>query len=128
MKQLLRLAGNAVALAAVVFLVPGLTWVDGTPLTIVVTALIFGVINSFIKPLLRLLSLPIRMVTLGLFGFVINIGLLFLLAWVGDQIGRGVLIAGWPAEAFSLDAIVAAAIGAILLSIFSTALSLVIRD
>ncbi|HEY8167430.1 MAG: phage holin family protein [Candidatus Limnocylindrales bacterium] len=128
MKQLLRLAGNAVALAVVVYLVPGLTWVDETPLTIVITALIFGVINTAIKPLLRLLSLPIRLVTLGLFGFVINIGLLFLLAWVGDQIGRGVLIAGWPAEAFSVDALIAAALAAILLSIFSTVLSLVIRD
>jgi putative membrane protein len=127
-KQLLRLAGNAVALAVVVYLVPGLTWVDETPLTIVITALIFGVINTAIKPLLRLLSLPIRLVTLGLFGFVINIGLLFLLAWVGDQIGRGVLIAGWPAEAFSVDALIAAALAAILLSIFSTVLSLVIRD
>ena len=128
MKQLLRLAANAIALAVVVQVVPGLSWNDPQPLTIVVTALIFGVINTFIKPLLKLLSLPIRMLTLGLFGFVINVALLFFLAWIGQQIGRGLLLAGWPSDAFSADALVAAALGALLLSIISTLFSFVIRD
>ncbi|MET1232419.1 MAG: phage holin family protein [Candidatus Limnocylindrales bacterium] len=128
MKQLLRLVANAIALAITVYVVPGLSWGDSEVVTIVVTALIFGVINIFIKPVLKLLSLPIRMMTFGLFSFVINIGLLLLLAWIGGQIGRGILIAGWPTEAFSVEALVAAAIGALLLSIISTLFSFVIRD
>ena len=128
MKQLIRLAANALALAITVYVVPGLSWGDSEVLTIVVTALIFGVINIFIKPVLRLLSLPIRMMTFGLFSFVINVALLFLLAWIGGQIGRGILIAGWPNDAFSLEAIVAGALGALLLSILSTLFSFVIRD
>ncbi len=128
MKQLLRLIANSLALAVTVYLVPNLAWGDSEPLTIVVTALIFGVINSFIKPILKLLSLPFRILTFGLFSFVINIGLLFFLAWIGGQIGRGILLAGWPAEAFSLEALVAAAIGALLLSVLSTLFSFVIRD
>jgi putative membrane protein len=127
-KQLLRLAANALALAVTVYVVPGLSWGDSEWLTIIVTALVFGVINSFIKPILRALSLPFRLMTFGLFSFVINIGLLFFLAWIGGQIGRGILIAGWPAEAFSVDALVAGALGALLLSILSTLFSFVIRD
>jgi len=108
--------------------VPKLAWGDSEPLTIIVTALIFGVINTFIKPILKLLSLPIRMLTFGLFSFVINIGLLIFLAWIGGQIGRGILLAGWPTEPFSLEALVAAAVGALVLSVLSTLLSFVIRD
>jgi putative membrane protein len=127
-KHLLRLAGNAIALAITVYVVPGLAWGDSELITVVVTALIFGVINSFIKPILKLLSLPIRLATFGLFSFVINVGLLLFLAWIGGQIGRGILLAGWPNDPFTLDALVAAALGALLLSILSTLLSFVIRD
>jgi putative membrane protein len=103
-KQLLRLVANSIALAVTVYLVPSLDWGDSEPVTIVVTALIFGVINSFIKPILKLLSLPFRLLTFGLFSFVINIALLFFLAWIGGQIGRGILLAGWPAAEFTPDA------------------------
>jgi putative membrane protein len=127
-RYLLGLAGNAIALAITVYVVPGLAWGDSEPITIIVTAVIFGVINTFIKPVLKLLSLPLRVMTFGLFSFVINIGLLFFLAWIGGQIGRGILIAGWPTEPFSLDALIAATLGALLLSILSTVLSFVIRD
>jgi putative membrane protein len=127
-KQLLRLVANSIALAVTVYVVPSLDWGDSEPVTIVVTALIFGVINSFIKPVLKLLSLPIRLMTFGLFSFAINIGLLFFLAWIGGQIGRGILLAGWPAEPFTPEALVAAALGALLLSILSTVFSFVVRD
>jgi len=127
-KQLIRLAANAIALAITVYVVPGLSWGDSEVLTIVVTALIFGVINIFIKPVLKLLSLPIRMMTFGLFSFVINVALLFLLAWIGGQIGRGILLAGWPTDPISIEAVVAAALGALLLSILSTLFSFFIRD
>jgi len=127
-KQLLRLIANSIALAITVAVVPSLDWGDSEPLTIVVTALIFGVINSSIKPILKLLSLPFRLLTFGLFGWVINVALLFFLAWIGGQIGRGILLAGWPTEAFTPDALIAGAIGALLLSVLSTLISLVIRD
>jgi putative membrane protein len=127
-RHLIRLFANAVALAVTVYLVPDLDWGDADWLTIIVTALIFGVINTFIKPIIRALSLPIRMATLGLFSFVINIGLLFFLAWIGGQIGRGILIAGWPTEPLSIDALIAGALGALVLSIISTILNFFIRD
>ena len=68
------------------------------------------------------------MMTFGLFSFVVNVALLFFLAWIGGQIGRGILLAGWPTDAFSADAVIAAALGALLLSILSTLFSFFIRD
>jgi putative membrane protein len=128
-KFLIRLVVNAIALWLTVKIVPDLKWVDEKDLvSIVVLALIFGVINSYLKPILKLLSLPLRLITLGLFGLVINTALFLLLAWVGDQLGVGFTIAGWPAAAFSAGVVVTAFIGALVLSIVSSILAFVAPD
>src|SRR3990172_4017644 len=91
--------------------------------------LVFGAINSYLKPVLKLLSLPVRLVTFGLFGLVLNAALFLLLAWVGEQFDLGFSIAGWPAEGFTLDVLVAAVLGAIVLSVVSPVLSFLVgRD
>jgi putative membrane protein len=124
MNQLARLVVNAVALWVTVAVVPDLDWKDESNfVNILVLALVFGAINSYLKPVLKLLSLPIRLVTFGLFGLVLNAALFLLLAWVGEQFDLGFSIAGWPAGGFTLDVLVAAVIGAIVLSIVSTVLS-----
>ncbi len=129
MKQLARLVVNAIALWITVAVVPDLEWADEKNLVnIVLLALIFGVINTYLKPFLKLLSLPLRLVTFGLFGLVLNTALFLLLAWVGDQFGFGFSVAGWPAGAFSAQVIVAAVIGAVVLSIVSTLLAFIVRD
>lgn len=130
MKQLASLVVNAVALWVTVAVVPDLEWKDESNLVnVLVLALVFGAINSYLKPVLKLLSLPIRLVTFGIFGFVINAVLFLLLAWVGEQFDLGFLIAGWPAGEFSLDVLVAAVIGAVVLSVVSAILSFfVARD
>lgn len=130
MKQLARLVVNAVALWVTVAVVPELDWKDESNfVNILVLALVFGAINSYLKPVLKLLSLPVRLVTFGLFGLVLNAALFLLLAWVGEQFDLGFSIAGWPAGAFTLDVLVAAVIGAIVLSVVSTVLSFLVgRD
>jgi putative membrane protein len=129
MKQLARLAVNAVALLVTVVAVPGLDWHhQGNLLNIALLALLFGVINTYLKPVLKLLSLPLRLITFGIFGLVINTGLFLLLAWVGDQFRLGFQISGWPAGAFSLQVIGTAVIGAVVLSIVSTLLAFIVRD
>jgi putative membrane protein len=128
-KQLARLAVNTIALWVTVAIVPDLEWADEKNLVnIALLALIFGVINTYLKPVLRLLSLPLRLVTFGIFGLVINTALFLLLAWVGDQFGLGFSVAGWPAGAFSVGVVVAAFIGAVVLSIVSTLLAFIVRD
>jgi putative membrane protein len=98
---------NAVALFALPYVFPWVT-VD-TFWTALVAALVLGLINTFIRPLLVLLTLPATVLTLGLFIFVIN-GLLF---WFVGSFVQGFHVAGfWSAI-----------LGAILYSIISWALS-----
>ena len=60
---------------------------NGELIGLVVLAAIFGVVNGLIGPIVRLLALPVRMMTLGLIGFVINGGLLLLTAAIADAVG-----------------------------------------
>lgn len=77
MKLLVYLLINSVAIIVAASILPGVT-VDSVT-TVVLLAIVLGVINTFIKPLVLLLTLPINLVTLGLFTFVVN-ALLVLLA------------------------------------------------
>jgi putative membrane protein len=61
-------------------------------------SLIFGVITSFVKPILTILSIPFIILTLGLFLLVINAGLLLLTSWLADKFDIGFVVTGfWPA-------------------------------
>jgi len=79
---------------------------------LVVGALIFGVLNALLKPVVSLLSCPLTCATLGLFALVINALMLALTAWV----------AGWFDLAFHVDGFVAAFLGALVISVVSVAL------
>jgi len=78
MKIILKLAVNVAALYLVAYLVPGVKFDSFS--TLLIASLVIGIINTFIKPIVKLLTLPINMVTLGLFTLVINIVLLMLAA------------------------------------------------
>jgi putative membrane protein len=87
---------SALAIAIAAYLVPG---VLVTPLGAVVAAIVLGALNLFIRPLVILLTLPINILTLGLFSLVINA----LLVWLAASIVPGFTIAGfWPAFFFAL--------------------------
>ncbi|OGB82919.1 MAG: hypothetical protein A3G82_25140 [Burkholderiales bacterium RIFCSPLOWO2_12_FULL_67_210] len=98
---------NALALIAVANFVPGIH-VDGFA-SAMIAALFLGLVNTLIRPLLLLLTLPVTLLTLGLFIFVIN-GLLF---WFVGSVLRG----------FVVDGFWYGVLGAALYSIFSWALS-----
>ena len=80
MSLLLRWVAGAVALLLVAFLVPGIV-LDGVGAAFV-AALVLGLINATIKPVVKLFTLPIRLLTLGLFTLVINAVLFALAAWL----------------------------------------------
>lgn len=92
MSLLLRWLLNALTLLAIAYYLPGVA-VSGFYAALI-TALVLGLVNAVIRPILVLLTLPINILTLGLFTLVIN-GLLF---WFVSTIVKGFTVAGfWPA-------------------------------
>lgn len=82
MKLFLRWLASAAALFAVTRVVPGITVAPWT--TLFVAALALGLVNALLGPVVRLLALPVRVLTLGLFSLVINATLFGLAAWLVD--------------------------------------------
>lgn len=88
----LRLFVNAVALSVAAWLVEGVS-LDGDFASVLIVALVFGVVNALLKPVLMILSLPFLLVTLGLFTLVINAALLMVTARLMD----GLAVSGFGA-------------------------------
>ena len=121
----IRAALTVFALWVVTLVVPGISFVGGyTRLQrvgiIFVVALIFGLVNAFIKPIVQILSIPLYVLTLGLIHIVINALMLWITAWITSHTTHW----GLAIDHFWWTAIWAA----IVLSIVSWVLSLVVRD
>jgi putative membrane protein len=111
MALLIRLVVNAVALIVVAYVVPGIH-VNGLG-SALVAAIVLGVVNAVLRPILVAVSLPLELVTLGLFTLVINA----LLFWLVGALHVGLTVDGfWPAFW-----------GAIVMSIVSWLISLLTR-
>jgi putative membrane protein len=110
---------NAAALYVAQLLVDGIEFdfsQEGAWWQFLLVALIFGLVNTFLKPILRILTLPITMVTLGLFLIVINALLLMLVGWASTELALG----------FTVDGFIPAILGSIIISIVGFLLSMVI--
>ena len=117
-RLLVRLGINAVALYVAIFLVPGLQSQGDGIVSLLWLALIFGVVNAMLRPLLKFLTCPLILLTLGLFTLVLNTGLFWLSGWIGSQFGVG----------FTVENFWAAFLGSIIVTVVSVVLSLVLRD
>jgi putative membrane protein len=122
---LLRAALTGFALWVVTLIVPGISFVgaDNTLQEIgiiFVVALIFGVVNAFIKPIVQIVSIPLYILTLGLIHIVINALMLWITSWITENTTHW----GLYIDDFWWTAIWAA----IVLSVVSWLLSLVVRD
>jgi putative membrane protein len=104
MTLILRLLFNALGLILIAELVEGITVVGLYPA--IIAALILGILNIVIKPILLVLTLPITIITLGLFSFVVNAGLF--------------LFAASFIDGFSVDNFWYALLGSVLMSVIST--------
>ncbi|MBI5494534.1 MAG: phage holin family protein [Deltaproteobacteria bacterium] len=111
MKLVLRLVLVAGVFIAVSRYVPGFRVANWT--TAVIAALVFGLLNATVKPVLKLVALPVTLLTLGLFGLVINAGLMALCAF---------LVPG-----FGIDGFLPALIGWFLVSVGSAVVGWVLR-
>jgi putative membrane protein len=116
-KLLLRWLINGVALYMASELVQGIDLVGGWEV-LAAMALIFGLVNALIRPILKLLTCPLIILTLGLFTLVINALMLMLASWLGRTFGLGFYVEGfWPAFW-----------GALVISVVSFVLTLLIGD
>ncbi len=124
---LIRLVATAASLFAAIAVVDGveLQGIDGRTIAdmaaipkLLGVALIFGLINAVLKPILKFTSCLINMATLGLFTFIINAFLLWLTSYIAGQLDLGFVVAG-P---------VAALFGSLIVSVVSIVLALFIRD
>ncbi len=114
---LLRWIINAIALAVAATFVSGIH-VDGGWLVLALVALIFGLVNALIRPVVALLTCPLIILTLGLFTLVINAVMLLLASWIAGLLGIGFAVDGfWPAFW-----------GGLVISIVSFVLSLVVHE
>ena len=116
MSFLVRLIVNAIALWVATALVPGVTYEGGWP-PFVVVALIFGVINATLRPLTKLLTCPLILLTLGLFALVVNGLMLWLTSTLASSLGIGFHVSGFWSAFF----------GALVVSIVSALLSVFVR-
>jgi putative membrane protein len=117
MHVLLRLLINAAALWAATRLVSGISY-TGDGVSLFGVALVFGVLNVVIKPILFFLSFPFVIFTLGLFTLVINAVMLLITAGASDALGLG----------FAVDGFVPALKGALVVTVVSFVLSIFVSD
>ena len=119
---------TAIAFYVLTTFLPQFVSYDGQLVGLLVLAVIFGIVNGLIGPLVRLLAFPLRIMTLGLIGFVINAGLLLVTAAIASAAGFDLTVGKFPPTLLSADTLVSAIVGAIVLSLVSTVVRLVIRD
>jgi putative membrane protein len=114
---LTRTLAAGLGLLVAIAIVPGLHF-TGSAGQFILLALIFGLVNAVIRPILKFLSCPLVLLTLGLFVLVINAVMLFITQALAQPLGI----------AFAVDNFGAALIGAIVISIVSVIANSVIRD
>jgi len=119
MRFLIRWGVNAVALWAAVAILPAVDY-RGDWVGLLLLALIFGIVNALFRPILKFLTCPLILVTLGLFTLVINTALLIFTNWLGGMIGYSLIIA----EPVFWNALLAS----LIISAVSVILSLILKD
>ncbi|MEU5399688.1 phage holin family protein [Streptomyces sp. NPDC005963] len=122
MNLLVKTIANAVALAIAIWLLSDITLTgDSTgkkATTLIVVALIFGLVNAVVKPIVQLLTLPLFVLTLGLITLVVNALMLLLTSWFADKLDLS----------FHVDGFWTAVLGGLIVSVVSWALSVALPD
>jgi putative membrane protein len=122
MPFLLRLAISAAALAVATAVLPGIELTTGSTtekvLTLIAVAVIFGVINAVLKPIIKTIGCLFYLLTLGLVALVVNA----LLLWLAS------VVAGWLKLPFHITGFVPAFLGALIISVVTWLLSVLIPD
>ena len=117
MKLILRWLASAAAVGLAVYLLPGLDY-DGRIETLFVVALLLGLVNAIVRPIVKMLACGIIVLTLGLALLVINAVMLYLTTLIAGHLGYG----------FHIDSFLDAIIGSVVISLATWLLSMFIND
>ncbi|MEV0414377.1 phage holin family protein [Streptomyces sp. NPDC050448] len=114
---------NAAALAVAIWLLAGITLDDQSSLgrrtlTLILVALVFGLVNIIVKPVVKLFSLPLFVLTLGLFTLVVNALMLLLTSWLATQLDLS----------FHVDNFWTALVGGLIISVVSWAVNMALPE
>jgi putative membrane protein len=113
---------NAIALGVACWLLSDISLTGGTTteqvLRLLLVAVVFGLVNAVVRPVVKLLSLPFILLTLGLLIFVINALMLMLTSWLSGKLGLG----------FHVDGFGTALVGALIITIVSWGLDVLLPD
>ena len=119
---------TALAFYVLTTFLPQFVSYEGELVGLLVLAVIFGLVNGAIGPVVKTLAIPISLVTMGLVGFLVNAALLLATAFVSDIAGFPLTVGKFPPDLLNLDTLIAAIVGAVVLSIISTVIRLVVPD
>jgi len=119
MRFIIRWFITAIAVAVAAWITPGITLEGNGVIAVIVTALILGLVNALIRPLLKLFSCGLIVVTLGLFTLVINAICLWLASWISVS---------WFNIGFNVNNMWSAFVGAFIISVVSFLLSFLLPD
>lgn len=118
MKLIARWLIAAFALFVAAWLVPGIHVSGNAWVTYAAVAVILGLLNAVVRPILKVLTCPLIVLSLGLFLLVINAIMLLLASWVARALNLG----------FTIDGLWAALLGALIVSVVTTVLSVFVKD
>ncbi len=107
---------NTIAIMIAIKFVPGVTF-TGEWWGILLTGVVFGFVNAIIRPLVKLLTLPLLILSLGLFTFIINAIMLGITSWISEQLNLG----------FNVEGFKAAFLGALIISLITLTLSCLVN-
>ncbi len=123
MRIIWRAVINAIAIVVAAYFVPGITWGGASYgfgdadkyISLLVTGLVLGIVNAFVRPIVSLVAMPITCLTLGLFHFVISALMLLLVSAI-------------PGLGFHVDGFIAAFLGGIVMAVVGLVLSWILPD
>jgi len=107
----------AIAFYGLTKFLPDFVNYQGEMAGLLVLGVIFGVVNGLIGPVVKLLALPLSVVTMGLAGILVNAGLLLLTAVIANSSGFDLTIGTFPPSLLTADTIVAAVVGSTVIGV-----------
>ncbi|MFM9368983.1 phage holin family protein [Streptomyces sp. Da 82-17] len=117
-----KTVANSAALAVAIWLLDKITLTgNSTPkkvITLILVALVFGLVNFLVKPVVKLLTFPLFILTLGLITLVVNALMLLLTSWLAEQLSLS----------FRVDGFWTAVLGGLIISVVSWAMNVVLPD